>query len=159
MVHIFASETDHFPPIKALFELVTSVTLSIFQQGRGSRKGRGRKSLFCFVLFFSVIFFSSKQLPNTPDYRSTPRVRTVTLKTNVYKHNKFDICHSVWIVVTYWIFAIAPALQYLSTGHKKSKGQRSIDCARHSRPLNVCSCFFEQRLKIKEIKRTKPCQA
>ena len=36
MVHIFASETDHFPPIKALFELVTSVTLSIFQQGRGT---------------------------------------------------------------------------------------------------------------------------
>uniref|UniRef100_A0A3B3B7P4 Importin 13b n=1 Tax=Oryzias melastigma TaxID=30732 RepID=A0A3B3B7P4_ORYME len=33
MVHIFASEVDHFPPIKALFELVTSVTLSIFQQG------------------------------------------------------------------------------------------------------------------------------
>uniref|UniRef100_A0A673Z868 Importin-13 n=1 Tax=Salmo trutta TaxID=8032 RepID=A0A673Z868_SALTR len=33
MVHIFARETDHFPPIKALFELVTSVTLSIFQQG------------------------------------------------------------------------------------------------------------------------------
>uniref|UniRef100_A0A3B3TKE9 Importin-13 n=1 Tax=Poecilia latipinna TaxID=48699 RepID=A0A3B3TKE9_9TELE len=33
MVHIFASETDHFPPIKALFELVTSVTLSVFQQG------------------------------------------------------------------------------------------------------------------------------
>lgn len=39
MVHIFASETDHFPPIKALFELVTSVTLSIFQQGRGSNSG------------------------------------------------------------------------------------------------------------------------
>lgn len=34
MVHIFASETNHFPPIKALFELVTSVTLNIFQQGR-----------------------------------------------------------------------------------------------------------------------------
>ncbi|XP_055778827.1 importin-13-like isoform X1 [Salvelinus fontinalis] len=33
MVHIFARETEHFPPIKALFELVTSVTLSIFQQG------------------------------------------------------------------------------------------------------------------------------
>ncbi|RXM31433.1 hypothetical protein EOD39_7010 [Acipenser ruthenus] len=33
MVHIFASETDHFPPIKALFQLVTTVTLSIFQQG------------------------------------------------------------------------------------------------------------------------------
>ncbi|MBN3314942.1 IPO13 protein, partial [Atractosteus spatula] len=33
MVHIFASETDHFPPIKALFELVTSVTLTLFQQG------------------------------------------------------------------------------------------------------------------------------
>ncbi|KAJ4943634.1 hypothetical protein JOQ06_006132 [Pogonophryne albipinna] len=36
MVHIFASETDHFPPIKALFELVTSVTLSIFQQETSS---------------------------------------------------------------------------------------------------------------------------
>uniref|UniRef100_A0A673FNN9 Importin-13 n=1 Tax=Sinocyclocheilus rhinocerous TaxID=307959 RepID=A0A673FNN9_9TELE len=33
MVHIFASETNNFPPIKALFELVTSVTLTIFQQG------------------------------------------------------------------------------------------------------------------------------
>lgn len=33
MMHIFASEPDHFPPIKALFELVTSVTLTIFQQG------------------------------------------------------------------------------------------------------------------------------
>uniref|UniRef100_A0A671PWA0 Importin-13 n=1 Tax=Sinocyclocheilus anshuiensis TaxID=1608454 RepID=A0A671PWA0_9TELE len=33
MVHIFASETNHFPPIKALFESVTSVTLTIFQQG------------------------------------------------------------------------------------------------------------------------------
>ncbi|XP_066548445.1 importin-13 [Amia ocellicauda] len=33
MVYIFASQTDHFSPIKALFELVTSVTLSIFQQG------------------------------------------------------------------------------------------------------------------------------
>ncbi|XP_061635403.1 importin-13-like isoform X2 [Phyllopteryx taeniolatus] len=33
LVHIFASQTEHFPPIKALFELVTSVTLSIFQQG------------------------------------------------------------------------------------------------------------------------------
>ncbi|GAA6103103.1 importin-13 isoform X1 [Tachysurus ichikawai] len=33
MMHIFASESDHFPPIKALFELVTSVTLTIFQQG------------------------------------------------------------------------------------------------------------------------------
>ncbi|XP_051788454.1 importin-13 isoform X1 [Erpetoichthys calabaricus] len=33
MVHIFANETEHFPPIKALFQLTTSVTLSIFQQG------------------------------------------------------------------------------------------------------------------------------
>uniref|UniRef100_A0A8C2FEQ3 Importin 13 n=1 Tax=Cyprinus carpio TaxID=7962 RepID=A0A8C2FEQ3_CYPCA len=33
MVHIFASQTNDFPPIKALFELVTSVTLTIFQQG------------------------------------------------------------------------------------------------------------------------------
>ncbi|KAF7690146.1 hypothetical protein HF521_011950 [Silurus meridionalis] len=33
MMHIFASETDHFSPIKSLFELVTSVTLTIFQQG------------------------------------------------------------------------------------------------------------------------------
>uniref|UniRef100_H3CZV4 Importin-13 n=1 Tax=Tetraodon nigroviridis TaxID=99883 RepID=H3CZV4_TETNG len=33
MLHIFSIETEHFSPIKALFELVTSVTLSIFQQG------------------------------------------------------------------------------------------------------------------------------
>uniref|UniRef100_A0A4W5NW12 Importin-13 n=1 Tax=Hucho hucho TaxID=62062 RepID=A0A4W5NW12_9TELE len=48
MVHIFASETDNFPPIKALFELVTSVTLSIFQQGRGSCRGGGDISLLFF---------------------------------------------------------------------------------------------------------------
>ncbi|XP_010785362.1 importin-13-like [Notothenia coriiceps] len=47
MVHIFASETDHFPPIKALFELVTSVTLSIFQQGRGSSRGGSVKTVKC----------------------------------------------------------------------------------------------------------------
>ncbi|CAB1326473.1 unnamed protein product [Coregonus sp. 'balchen'] len=33
MVHIFAGEKDHFSPIQALIELVTSTTLSIFQQG------------------------------------------------------------------------------------------------------------------------------
>ncbi|XP_063283755.1 importin-13 isoform X1 [Pelobates fuscus] len=33
MVHIFAHEPAHFPPIKALFLLVTSLTLSLFQQG------------------------------------------------------------------------------------------------------------------------------
>ncbi|XP_064415796.1 importin-13 [Latimeria chalumnae] len=33
LVHIFANELTHFPPIKALFLLVTSVTLSLFQQG------------------------------------------------------------------------------------------------------------------------------
>ncbi|XP_043941377.1 importin-13 [Protopterus annectens] len=33
MVHIFANEPTHFPPIKALFLLVTSVTLNLFHQG------------------------------------------------------------------------------------------------------------------------------
>uniref|UniRef100_A0A8C0FDM3 Importin-13 n=1 Tax=Bubo bubo TaxID=30461 RepID=A0A8C0FDM3_BUBBB len=33
LVHIFAHEPAHFPPIKALFLLVTSVTLTLFQQG------------------------------------------------------------------------------------------------------------------------------
>lgn len=33
LVHIFAHEPAHFPPIEALFLLVTSVTLSLFQQG------------------------------------------------------------------------------------------------------------------------------
>ncbi|KAM8931086.1 importin-13 [Pelodytes ibericus] len=33
MVHIFANEPAHFPPIKSLFLLVTSLTLSLFQQG------------------------------------------------------------------------------------------------------------------------------
>lgn len=59
MVHIFASETDHFPPIKALFELVTSVTLSIFQQGRGfSRKGqRSGESVFDLFVYHSTLLF------------------------------------------------------------------------------------------------------
>ncbi|KAG8437053.1 hypothetical protein GDO86_007942 [Hymenochirus boettgeri] len=34
MVHIFAHEPVHFPPIKSLFLLVTSLTLSLFQQGQ-----------------------------------------------------------------------------------------------------------------------------
>ncbi|KAM6948701.1 importin-13-like [Aplochiton taeniatus] len=33
MVCIFAGEKDHFPPINSLIELVTSTTLTIFQQG------------------------------------------------------------------------------------------------------------------------------
>ncbi|XP_043556032.1 importin-13 [Chiloscyllium plagiosum] len=33
LVHIFANDPTHFVPVKALFLLVTSVTLSIFQQG------------------------------------------------------------------------------------------------------------------------------
>ncbi|XP_053549561.1 importin-13 isoform X2 [Bombina bombina] len=33
MVHIFAHEPAHFPPIKALFLLVTSLTLNLFHQG------------------------------------------------------------------------------------------------------------------------------
>ncbi|XP_078264629.1 importin-13 isoform X2 [Rhinoraja longicauda] len=33
LVHIFANDSTHFVPVKALFLLVTSVTLSIFQQG------------------------------------------------------------------------------------------------------------------------------
>uniref|UniRef100_A0ACB8F4M0 Importin-13 n=1 Tax=Sphaerodactylus townsendi TaxID=933632 RepID=A0ACB8F4M0_9SAUR len=33
LVHIFAHEPAHFPPIKALFLLITSVTLTLFQQG------------------------------------------------------------------------------------------------------------------------------
>ncbi|KAK2539795.1 Ipo13 [Columba guinea] len=37
LVHIFAHEPAHFPPIKALFLLVTSVTLTLFQQEDVSR--------------------------------------------------------------------------------------------------------------------------
>ncbi|XP_016054718.1 PREDICTED: importin-13 isoform X2 [Miniopterus natalensis] len=33
LVHIFAHEPAHFPPVEALFLLVTSVTLTLFQQG------------------------------------------------------------------------------------------------------------------------------
>ncbi|GAB1288815.1 Importin-13 [Apodemus speciosus] len=38
LVHIFAHEPAHFPPIEALFLLVTSVTLGLFQQGALKRK-------------------------------------------------------------------------------------------------------------------------
>lgn len=47
MLHIFSIETEHFPPIKALFELVTSVTLSIFQQGRWGPAGNAAEPVLC----------------------------------------------------------------------------------------------------------------
>ncbi|KAG9273698.1 importin-13-like isoform X1 [Astyanax mexicanus] len=33
LVHVFACEKEHFPPIAALLELVTSITMAIFQHG------------------------------------------------------------------------------------------------------------------------------
>uniref|UniRef100_A0AAR2KE42 Importin-13 n=1 Tax=Pygocentrus nattereri TaxID=42514 RepID=A0AAR2KE42_PYGNA len=33
LVHVFACEKEHFPPITALLELVTSITMSMFQHG------------------------------------------------------------------------------------------------------------------------------
>ncbi|XP_030630632.1 importin-13 [Chanos chanos] len=33
LVHIFACEREYFPPIKALLELITSITMAIFQHG------------------------------------------------------------------------------------------------------------------------------
>lgn len=58
MVHIFASETNHFPPIKALFELVTSVTLNIFQQGRhaGNNQLQRVKEIMWFWCLYSHFF-------------------------------------------------------------------------------------------------------
>lgn len=58
MVHIFASETNHFPPIKALFELVTSVTLTIFQQGRhaGNTQLQRVKEIMWFWCLYSHYF-------------------------------------------------------------------------------------------------------
>lgn len=68
MVHIFASQTNHFPPIKALFELVTSVTLTIFQQGRhaGINQLQRAKEIMwfwylfchCFQLFACICFLN-----------------------------------------------------------------------------------------------------
>uniref|UniRef100_A0AAR2JS02 Importin-13 n=1 Tax=Pygocentrus nattereri TaxID=42514 RepID=A0AAR2JS02_PYGNA len=34
LVHVFACEKEHFPPITALLELVTSITMSMFQHGK-----------------------------------------------------------------------------------------------------------------------------
>lgn len=72
LVHIFASQTEHFPPIKALFELVTSVTLSIFQQGRTwyyCKMHPGGRSLNVFVAFPFTRSKSSKQ-SNNKTYRN-----------------------------------------------------------------------------------------
>uniref|UniRef100_A0A673Z7X4 Importin-13 n=1 Tax=Salmo trutta TaxID=8032 RepID=A0A673Z7X4_SALTR len=66
MVHIFARETDHFPPIKALFELVTSVTLSIFQQ---------EMCIWMFLipspLSLSSVGLLSLKFPEAPTVKST----------------------------------------------------------------------------------------
>uniref|UniRef100_A0A4W5M3Q7 Importin-13 n=1 Tax=Hucho hucho TaxID=62062 RepID=A0A4W5M3Q7_9TELE len=69
MVHIFADEKDHFSPIQALIELVTSTTLSIFQQGKRKRPDlylshhQDVKALFyCGVL--------SLKFPETPTAKS-----------------------------------------------------------------------------------------
>uniref|UniRef100_A0A8C1DK07 Importin-13 n=1 Tax=Cyprinus carpio carpio TaxID=630221 RepID=A0A8C1DK07_CYPCA len=69
MVHIFASQTNDFPPIKALFELVTSVTLTIFQQGP-----RDHPDIFLisFTLGFSLLFrVLSLKFPEAPTVKST----------------------------------------------------------------------------------------
>ncbi len=78
MVHIFASQTNHFPPIKALFELVTSVTLTIFQQGRragNSQLQRAKEIMWfwylfchCFLLFACICFF--KPARTETDFRN-----------------------------------------------------------------------------------------
>uniref|UniRef100_A0A8C7JCL5 Importin-13 n=1 Tax=Oncorhynchus kisutch TaxID=8019 RepID=A0A8C7JCL5_ONCKI len=73
MVHIFAGEKDHFSPIQALIELVTSTTLSIFQQDIPpigqvlQRDGKllvhtileivGSQSLCCLTEHFSEVLF------------------------------------------------------------------------------------------------------
>ncbi|KTG35554.1 hypothetical protein cypCar_00020649 [Cyprinus carpio] len=62
MVHIFASETNHFPPIKALFELVTSVTLTIFQQGVLSLKFPEGPTVKSTCFFFAIGGQSSRSL-------------------------------------------------------------------------------------------------
>uniref|UniRef100_A0A4W5M675 Importin-13 n=1 Tax=Hucho hucho TaxID=62062 RepID=A0A4W5M675_9TELE len=72
MVHIFADEKDHFSPIQALIELVTSTTLSIFQQGKRNQCSPlgfllrlslchhqmvGSQSLCCLTEHFSEVLF------------------------------------------------------------------------------------------------------
>uniref|UniRef100_A0A8C2CJH6 Importin-13 n=1 Tax=Cyprinus carpio TaxID=7962 RepID=A0A8C2CJH6_CYPCA len=83
MVHIFASETNHFPPIKALFELVTSVTLTIFQQGPRDHPDIVDSFmqlqaqvcfwfLISFTLGFSLLFrVLSLKFPEGPTVKST----------------------------------------------------------------------------------------
>uniref|UniRef100_A0A673HT09 Importin-13 n=1 Tax=Sinocyclocheilus rhinocerous TaxID=307959 RepID=A0A673HT09_9TELE len=83
MVHIFASETNHFPPIKALFELVTSVTLTIFQQGPRDHPDIVDSFmqlqaqvcfwfLISFTLGFSLLFrLLSLKFPEAPTVKST----------------------------------------------------------------------------------------
>uniref|UniRef100_A0A672J8M1 Importin-13 n=1 Tax=Salarias fasciatus TaxID=181472 RepID=A0A672J8M1_SALFA len=76
MVHIFASETDHFPPIKALFELVTSVTLSIFQQGPRDHPDivdsfMQLQAQVSFCLALSLVGVLSLKFPEAPTVKST----------------------------------------------------------------------------------------
>uniref|UniRef100_A0A8C7JGX2 Importin-13 n=1 Tax=Oncorhynchus kisutch TaxID=8019 RepID=A0A8C7JGX2_ONCKI len=68
MVHIFAGEKDHFSPIQALIELVTSTTLSIFQQGV--------YNWFCTNSFSGVL---SLKFPETPTAKSACMFFVITL--------------------------------------------------------------------------------
>uniref|UniRef100_A0A665V5P9 Importin-13 n=1 Tax=Echeneis naucrates TaxID=173247 RepID=A0A665V5P9_ECHNA len=53
MVHIFAGEEHHFSNIKSLTEMLTSATLTIFQQGNAP------KFLFLFLLFYCLDMIST----------------------------------------------------------------------------------------------------
>lgn len=107
MVHIFASETDHFPPIKALFELVTSVTLSIFQQGRGSSEGRDcgycHMCLFKFLIIFD--FTGSKTEDwNWEVFCKNKRKQKSFLKLCILGwYATTPYCNSTWIIMYSWI--------------------------------------------------------
>jgi len=114
MVHIFASETDHFPPIKALFELVTSVTLSIFQQGRGPA-GMGI-SVIVNCMFLIILDFTGVQKQILAKERK---------KMNMRKYEETNLFH---ISCTTFIFPIVIVLDFLPHYlYSNSSGNESVD--------------------------------
>lgn len=112
LVHIFAHEPAHFPPIKALFLLVTSVTLTLFQQGMfslapslilGCHIGNNSSlcGLACRVLISRQGRSSLPQIKLVP--RSVPKASTLCIRVLAYERSWWGVPSGVLLPWYQWL--------------------------------------------------------